>query len=436
MVSEIDSYITIHNFTKAKDDEYCVSKEIELDHLNKKIKTPYKIIEGKHINKTIVDNIAGNIKLPIFESGRYVVQYRTWRRIYYLLQEAEDERIHGLDSFFGIQKNLWDISLTNLSLVFSRNPFKENKFITQKKEDKEKKVVRVLESIDVESYDSLLDYVHTASKALVLSPDIRIKQDETIKLKDYMEFIDNNVKILSDFNKKPIFVPIQIQLTPKRTGKILRHYKEMHYKNIWVNFNATHIGGTYFTRIRTLLRFIDNIMGLSNVTLYFSHIKKETSPNIKDTKAIGSDILSQFFSPDFIGITRNPLQSFDPDERIEKMIAKGEFKTKEGYYEALKLHSSRILDPESYYYYIYDKYPYNLPFGRNILLNSRNINKLLNSLIIYREVERTKKFLEENGVVRPYLKNKVALKENEDVFNNIVGQGSEQAGLFEFLGEL
>lgn len=432
-MSEIDSYITIGKYTKAKDSEYCVVKEIEVEHPKIRIETPCKVIEGKRMNKDSIDNIAKNIDLKIFESGTYVAQYRSWRRLHYLLEEAEEDRIHGLDDFLGLRKNLWNSSLTTMSIVFARNPFIENIFPSPKE-------IRKVPPLNWDSYESLLDYIHVASAALILSPDIRIrKRNETILLDDYLEFVDSNLKILSELNKKAIFAPIQIHLSQKKLRKILEHYKKNGYVNIWVNFNASHIGGTYFARVRTLLRLIDRIIGLENVALYFSHIKKEINPHIADEKVMSSDVLSQFFSADFIGVTRNPLRLMEnPEERIKELIAKGEFSNEEEYKEALKLHRARIFDPESYYYYKIDKYPYGLPLDRNILLNRGEINKLLNSVLIYEEVERTKKFIEEQKTVRPYVKSKKALEENKDVLDNIIGKESKtrQLGLFESLGEL
>lgn len=431
-MSEVDSYITTGKFTKARDSEYYVVKEIEIEHPRIRIETPYKVIEGKRINKESVNEIAESVSPKVFESGIYVAQYRSWKRLHYLLEEAEEDRIHGLDAFFDLRKNLWDSSLTTLSLVFARNPFVENAFSSSQG-------IKRIPPLEKDSYESLLDYVHVASKALVLSPDIRIKKgDKTICLDEYLTFVDNNLKILSELNKKALFVPIQIHLSQKRLREVLEHYKKSGYMNIWVNFNASHIGGTYFARVRTLLRLIDEIMGLRNTTLYFSHIKKEINPHVTDEKAVGSDILSQFFSADFIGITRNPLRVIENrEERVEQLIMKGEFESKKEYEEAQKLHKSRIFDPKSYYYYKIDRYPHEVPFDKNVLLNRVEINKLFNSVLIYEEVERTKKFVEEQKIVKPYIKDKKALEENKEIFDTIISDESNirQTGLFEFLGD-
>lgn len=434
-MKEFDPHISINSFKKAKDSYYC-NKEIEIDNLKIKLETPYKVIEGKKINKDSFDTIIKNIKKPIFESERYVAMYKSWNRLHYLLNEAEEDKIRGLDSFLDIRKDLWDSSLTTTSFVFSRNPFVENRF------GKSEGEIKKLPALDADSYDTLLDYIHTASSALVLTPDIKIRGNEIITLDEYLKFVDNSIKVLSEFNKKAIFAPIQTHLLEKRSRKILEHYKKQGYVNIWVNFNASHIGGTYFARVRTLLKLINNIIGLENVTLYFSHIKKEINPHIKDEQAVGSDILSQFFAADFMGVNREPLRVMLEDtkddtkireKRMEEFLRKKEFNNEEDYKKAIKLNRSRVFDPTSYYYQSTDNYPYQLPLDKELLLNNIEINKLLNSFLIHAEVEKTKNFVGEQKNVKSYLKNKKALKENKDVFEGII---DPQSGIYDFLGKL
>ncbi len=436
-MSEFDPHISIDEkeIIKAKDCDYII-KKIIIEHLNLKIRTPFKVLEGREINEEDVNIFIKNLEKPIFESGKYVLRYKSWKKLHYLLDEAEEDRVSGLNKFLGIRRNFWDLkyTLTTVSIVFARNPFVENKFVSGNE-------VKKLPPLDKESYHVLLDHVHAASKALILVPDIRIRGNETIKLDDYLKFVDESVKILSKNNKKPIFVPIQIHLSQKRLKKILKHYKRQGYLNIWVNFNASHLGGTYFSRVRTLLRLIDNIMDLTEVTLYFSHIKKEINPHIKDEKTIASDVLSQFFAAGFIGVNREPPRVIeDPEERIMKYIMRGEFKSEDEYKEALRLHKSRIFDPESYYYYRIDKYPHELPYRKDILLKRDKLNRLVNSIIIHREVERTKNIVEEQKIIKPYLKNKEAFKENNYILDEIIKEKSKtntkQQDLYDILGKL
>ena len=434
-MNEYDPHLNVEVLTKIKDTNYAIRK-IELEKSKIKLETPYKITEGKNLSREMLTLLKHNITRPILESGVYVLQYNTWSRLKYLIEEADEERIPGLDKIFGLRKKIWDSSPTVTSLVFARNPFVENVFGS----DQNKKR---LQAIDKEGYESLLDYVHTASSAMVLAPDIRIIQ-KNIDLDEYLKFVDDNVKILSTFNNKPIFAPIQTHLAQKRIRKILEHYKKQNYTNIWINFNAGHIGGTYFTRVRTLLRILDEIMGLNNVVLYYSHLKKEINPHMNDEKAAASDILSQFFSADFIGINREPPRRIietpqEKEERIRELIMKGEYKTVLEFEKTLQYHKARIFDPNTYYYYRLDKYPYKLPLKREMLLK-RDVNKLLNSIVLYKEVENTKQFVEQQDkkVLIPYLKTKKAVEEHEEILEGIVvkEEKGKQKDLFEYLGGL
>ena len=429
-MGEFDPHINMEKLVKASDSTYII-KEIEIEHARIKLDTPHKIIEGKNINKEDFSIFSKNISYPIFESGVYVLNFKTWKKLHYLLEEAEEDKIMGFDKLFGIRKNLWNNSYRVVSLVFGKNPFVENIFGRQPN-------IKKLPPLDKTCYESLLDYIHEASSVMILSPDIRIRGDN-ISLEEYIKFVDENVKVLTKFNNKPIFVPIQIHLSQKRLNKILEHYKKMGYTNIWVNFNASHIGGTYFARVRTLLRNIDNIMGLNNVVLYYSHIKKEINPHIKDEKTIASDILSQFFAADFIGINREPPRIIeDPEERIKELIMKGEYRNEEEYKETLKYHKARIFDPNTYYYYRLDRYPSSLPFEKNLLLKKIELNKMLNSVILYQEIENTKQFVEEQKVAIPYIKHKKAIQEHKEILEEIKieKKKEKQKGLLEYLGEL
>ncbi|MHA1300798.1 MAG: hypothetical protein ACTSO9_15380 [Candidatus Helarchaeota archaeon] len=214
-MSDFDPHIHMVDKIKAKDSSYMI-KEIKIEHLNIPIKAPYKILDGKRVSKNI--NLKSKlIKNPIYENAVYIWRRDTWKKLHYLLEEAEQDKVKGLNNLLGIKTSLWDSNFTTISLVFARNPFVKNYF-------KAKEKIYEIPPFEMEIYDTLLDHIHSSSNALILSPDIKIKSAESINLDDYLSFIDHNIKILSKWNKKPIFVPIQIDLSFKKTKRILMHY--------------------------------------------------------------------------------------------------------------------------------------------------------------------------------------------------------------------
>ena len=105
------------------------------------------------------------------------------------------------------------------------------------------------------------------------------------------------------------------------------------YTNIWIDFDAKTCHGTYSSRLKTIIHLVDKIMGNSNATLYFSHIKKEILPNIQEDRAAASDILTQFYGADFIGTDREPWRrpqgDWNNDDTLWELASKHNFTTKE-----------------------------------------------------------------------------------------------------------
>ena len=122
---DFDPHISVEQITHAKDGNYCI-KEIEIEHIRRKIETPLKVLSGNGINEQDVNSIPGFPSQPFFEYQKFVSDIRSWIALYHLLNDkSSSERIQGLDSFFNIKKRTWDSALTTISLVFPRNPIFE-----------------------------------------------------------------------------------------------------------------------------------------------------------------------------------------------------------------------------------------------------------------------------------------------------------------------
>jgi hypothetical protein len=429
---DFDPHISVERISHAKDGDYFI-KKIEVEHLRRKIETPFKILAGNGINEQDIHSISDLPSQPFLEYQKFVSSIRSWVALHTILTEkSSSERVQALESFFNIKKRTWESALTTVSLVFPKNPFVP--FSAGSDEAR-----KTFPGLDETSYICLLDYIHSASKAFVLCPDVRLEKRNDISPAGYLSFVDQSIKILHDRNSKPIFAPLHIELSKKNLEEVLTHYKAQGYSNIWINFDAKSCHGMYASRLRTIIHLIDKILENPDVTLYFSHIKKEILPNIQDDKVAASDILTQFHGADFIGTDREPWHlvrtDWNNDDEMREVASKHNFASTEEYKTAHAFHKHRIFDPDSYYYRNLDHYPMELPIASSTLLQDNAINQFMNSALMYFEVERTKGSIGEIQSVKKYLKGKEAFRENPGLMEDIVIQ-KPQSGLVDFLGNL
>jgi len=430
-LGKFDTHIEIGERKPAGDVEYFSPRTVTLENPRMELETPYKVIDGKGINSETASLVVKDVESPIFECQRFVGRYASWSKLEYLLNEAGKDRTTGMNDFLGIRKNLWEPSRTVVSVVFSKNPFESKSF-------KHESGYRTIGRFEEVPYNGFLDHIHSSSSAMVLCPDVRFVDYKNKDFRQHLRFVDYNMKVLSDFNSKAIFAPIQIDLPTKKMHEVLDHYRREGYRNIWVNFGASQFGGTNFARVRSLLRQIRDVIGLDEVALYYSHIKKEVNPNIKEDNALASDVLSQFLGADFVGVNRNPDRFVDEkrmDASIEKRIMNGEFGSREEFDRQRRLHASRVFSPETYYYHKVPRYPGDLPIRKQVLVDNADVNRLFNSVLVHKEVENTKTVFEKQKRLRPYLRSKAALAADPKTLDAVTGGRSAKGlELFDVLG--
>lgn len=420
-MEEYDSHLTVDPITSSlKHPDYCVRK-ITFDNLNRAVETPFKIFPGKNLSLDVFERYTSSIKEKIVENGRYVKGYKSWSDLRYLLTDAGgDERNSKLTSFFRINQDLWDnLSFTTLSLVFPRNPYEQ---IAITNTTKGQEITRYVEAFDDTNFTFLLNYIYSRSKACVLVPDIKMLNNgkPIISLGKYLDHVDECVRILSQWNKKPIFVPLQLVLPADYVERILDHYAEKKYSNIWINFLAHQCDDSYIANIRAIRTLINNKMKSLNPVLYYSHIQKEITPNIQSEKVLASDILTQFNGADFIGINKS---RFDDTPGFNSAGEKADYKhaldlgiTLAQYKLMRSFHKYRLFDPNSYYYYNLNSYPRDLPTDIELLRTNEGVNQTLNGLLLYSEIEQTRQYALEitpknvEKAIRKDLKEKQGIK--------------------------
>ncbi|AKB27889.1 hypothetical protein MSSIT_1170 [Methanosarcina siciliae T4/M] len=338
---DFDPHISVEKpyIAHVRSPDYCV-RTINLENISRTIETPFKVFPGNDVNKLNFSDYSSDTKNAIFESARTIQQTSTWMTLDKCLTEmGATQRNKKLRDIFKISKKFWENSLTTLSLTFPRNPFEKQEFAKN-----------TFEGLDENSYIFLLNFIYSNSSAFVLVPDIKIKPESSITR--YLEIIDFSVRQLSEWNNKPIFVPLQIDLSKRNLTQILTHYKNNNYSNICINFNNHPCDSDFSANLRSIKQIIDNYMNGLDVVLYYSHLKKEITPHIHDTKVAASDILTQFLGADFIGTERfggSRNSNSDDPEYIESQALKNNYSSIEEYEQALMYHSTRLFSPKTYY---------------------------------------------------------------------------------------
>lgn len=415
---EFDPHISVEPepIASVRNPDYCI-RSIEIENLNRTVNTPLKVVSGDGITENEFNHYSNEIPNPIFESARTVQSPDSWGGLEkYLTVYSANERNRSLREFFKIKnKKFWEKSDTTLSLSFPRNPFEQQKFKSMN-----------FEGLDEDSYMFLLNFIYSNSSTFVLVPDIKIDSNDFVT--EYLRIIDYGVKIFQDLNNKPIFVPLPIAASQAVSIKILKHYKEKGYSNIWINFNNKSCDSDFSTNLRSNKQLIDKYMAGLDVVLYCSHIKKEILPHLQDTRVASSDILTQFFGIDFIGVKRfgggRPIS--DTPEDLANEALKNNFPSVEEYKVACENNATRLFSPTTYYCHNLNEYPDSVEFDASLLTNPVH-NKIANSLQLHKEVESVKSFVEEhsdlsitNRPLRHYLQQKRMILENASIRDAII----------------
>lgn len=433
-MSDFDPHIDIENSIESRDGSFNI-KDMSIGKSIKYTQTPLKVFDAKKMNYDMGKFIKSNVENPIFESWNNLRIPKVLKTFQESLEGSKRDYVKYLDSFFNIRKKLWEDSNTVLSLNFQKNPFISHDFKSKKEINGHEIIIdNHIDPFSWESFEYLLDYIHSGSSSIILVPDIKF--DEFSKFEKYKDYIEMATNILSDYNSKPIFVPININIPPKLLDELIIFYKSRGFTNFWVNFNARQISNTQFARIRSLKRIIDRHYSQTLPNIYFSHVKKESNPHIQDERVAASNVIGPFLGCDFLGINRNPVR-FIPEEGKE--FYKDIFKNKAEENIARNLHKTRLFDPDTYFYYNIDKYPHDITERFNLSnLNLKNeiVNSMANDIILDNELNTAKEFISEFRSVNKYIKEKELFKKDIRLSKSIITGSSEQTKIAEFINKL
>jgi len=402
-MTDFDPHLSVETISTANDVPLYTIKEMTLDHLNRSIKTPFKVLSGTKISRKAVENQITGIPFPIFESGKYFVNSKSYEALNSSISDSD--WIPRLNRLIGVDNNIVKDFNTTVSLVFRYYPLNDVDVKIPTKQ------------MDFSSYECLLDYVDRASSAFVLTPDVCLYRQNHLSIERYLSFISRSVESFERRNNKPIFVPLQVDLSDQDIRKILEFYRNKKYSNIWINFNAKSCDGTYSARLRMIDRLLDEFLGHDYV-LYSSHMQKDMQPQLRNPQSAASDVLIQYLGSDFVGITRSPYRPYHPN-KPEKDIARDLGMTISDYQQRKFEHKRRLFDRNTYYYYLPSSYP-----SKNELPNLTHVTPeqidFQNSIAIHQEFSHVREVMRENRVLKSFLLEKKSLRDNQGILRNIL----------------
>jgi len=431
---DIDPHITIEESYSDKTSRYTF-KKFRFDNINKKIEGTLKTYPSKNIAYKDIKTISDNFKsegipkpnIKFFENDIYIKNPKSWNNLKYLLSlgDSKELRTH----IFNLKTWRFKGDYYNIhSIVFSEHPLKKEIHLSSGRKEKIKYI----------EWNYFLSVLHNVSNAIVLVPNIKVKMNiyskkisrkgkEYLRLKkipqitcdEFLSFIDYSYSYLKSHNSRAIFVPLSLEWGVTETEKIIKHYADKGYKNIWINFFTKPVGFDSSGDIHFILKIIDKHMESHNVKdpkstiIYFSHMRREETMNEKKETSNASDILSPFFGADIIGIPRDiprfaQNDNETPEERKQRIIEQ-------------RIHKARIFDASTYYYYKLQQYPHQLPIDRDYLLNNALINKNINAHLIKVECRNIDKYFLDNSSIKNYLLEKKAIIEGKNTVADILG---------------
>ena len=424
MVDEFDPHLSCERVRRADDIRDYVVKEIALDGEKRntiQLTTPTKTLDSIGIQAIVDKKVATpefikNKTTPlIVECPLYVSHPQTWKGIGRMIESSEND-VSSFRKIIGFNTNLNSIRPDVIvpSVVFSKNPFMKR--VTSQG--------RVYQPFDEDNFETFLQNIYTHSKNLLLVPDVKFGKSYNTELDEYLRIISKFMDILSERNKKPIFVPIQPTITKKAITAILDYYKKNKYSNIWIDYTGSTLNEKHQSGVRMILRALDKAFG-DEYVVYHSQMNKILTTSIESNEAPSSDMLSQFLGADLIGCYVKPWKYVE--EMKEEDILQRGFKSVGQYEDVLRKSKARIFNPNTYYYHYpqthqdYNKWKLN----EHKIMNDNGIINALNTIYKFNEVERVKEECSASNKISPYIKKKKLFIDNNDIYNNIVGKTTD-----------
>ena len=453
MTDIFDPHISIQKVTPADDHHQYVIKEYSDFGGFKDVVTPLKAMDMGGLTNDTKGFYTTKSPVMLIERAFCVDDAGKWNKI----NEIIEDDLNDTKKFTELLK-LKPTACKELpnvmafpSIVFSSNPFKDRTLVWPDKKrslkGKKRFHVKRYPALDKGHFETFLQNLYAYSEGMVFVPDIAMRKVQkvahrvpgmtvTCTVDDYLNIVTNFTDILSARNKKPIFLPIQPTFTSKAIEKILTHYREKGFSNIWIDFTGGEVYHRRLAGLRSILNRLNATFGKNGYVVYYSHLKKEIISQPTDATAPASDMLSQFVEADIVGTNRSKRGGPRDEDDIEKDMKRYGVSERKELYKKMQLNRSRIFDSDSYYYFYPACHPNHSVFEKlgisDIDLLEPEYNKAIDSNIKLQEIENVKRICQEQKKVKPYTKNRKMFIDRKDVYDQIFEQSSQGTSLFDF----
>jgi len=321
----IDVHTEVKELIPCEDIPSLIIKRIEMNNTN--YYTPLRTIYiSSEIPGDIIKRIEENRNF-IFEINRVIYLDKQYNAIKTAFSENIDERIkHQLRVNDTIERK-------NLIISFSFSEFPD---------------LKLGKNIFGDFLDAIYEY-----SSIVFVPHVRYSKTlstaTTYSAESYLKYIDKSLRILSERNSKPIFVPLDVDFPVETRNKILGYYAKLGLTNIWIDLKGKTFNKSLSRKIRSIYRVSKEIYGTNakNLVFYLTNIRKIPREQKNIEKIPPSDFLCFFNYSDFVGASFKGIQRFNKDDNYWER--KG-FKSEEEYKRYLLRRESSLFESTSYYY--------------------------------------------------------------------------------------
>jgi hypothetical protein len=258
------------------------------------------------------------------------------------------------------------------------------------------------------------DHYYQYSGTMLMVPNVKVSRNlyqegkrvgvqSIIEAEEFMRYISEVHDILDYRNKKPIFVPLNLNLDIKETVELADFFLRQGYTNVWIDMEASSTDDKRRAALlRAFVRRFDEAERFDDLIVYMTNIKREILAHFKDAHSPSSDVLAAVMGANIIGVNRSPQAMFPKDAPRPPSPPPGQ----------MLANKARLLDPSSYYYTRLDAME--MDEERRRSLYNRNENILTNTVLLNTELkEQSRRFLEELSI-RPYISSKPMVREFRD----------------------